>query len=137
MRIVLACDECFENPCDIGVGEFVLVALMDKLTRSIDKECRIVLFALLQHDNAGSNADAKEKIGRQLNDGVDVVIVDQVFADFLFGSASVEYTGELDDSRRTVGSQPRKHVHRKGKVGFALGSQNTRRREPRVVNLIE
>ena len=107
---------------------------MDKLTRGIDKESCIVLLALLQHDNAGSNADAKEKIGRQLNDGVDVVIVDQVFADFLFGSATVEHTGELDDSRRTVGRQPRKHVHRKGKVGFALRGQNTRRRESRVVN---
>lgn len=46
MRIVLAGDERIENPRDIRGGEFVLVALVDKLARGIDKERRVILFAL-------------------------------------------------------------------------------------------
>lgn len=43
MRIVLAGNERIENPRDIRGGEFVLVALVDKLARGIDKERRVIL----------------------------------------------------------------------------------------------
>lgn len=61
MRIVLAGDERIENPRDIRGGEFVLVALVDKLARGIDKERRVILFALFQYDDAGSAMPTPKK----------------------------------------------------------------------------
>lgn len=77
MRIVLAGDERIENPRDIRGGEFVLVALVDKLARGIDKERRVILFALFQYDDAGSDADPEKEISGQLDNGVDIVVVDR------------------------------------------------------------
>ncbi len=37
VRIVLACNERIENPRDIRIGQFVLVALVDKLVGGVDK----------------------------------------------------------------------------------------------------
>lgn len=63
----------------------------------------------------------KKRVGRQLNDGIDVVVVDQIFANSLSSSVTVELSGELDNGHRAFIRQLRKHVHRKGKVGFVHG----------------
>ena len=75
---------------------------MDKFTRSVDKERCIVFLALFQYDDASGDADTEKEVGRELDNGVDIVIVDQIFADFLLSSATIEYAGELDDSCRAV-----------------------------------
>ena len=134
MRIVLAGDERIENTRDVRIGELVFVALVDKLVRGVDKERRVILLALFQNNDAGGDADPEKEVGGQLDDGVDVVVVDEVFADFLFRAAAVEYAGELDDGCRAVRRQPRKHVHRKGEIGFALRRKDAGRREPGIVD---
>lgn len=66
-----------------------------------------------------------EKIGRQLDNGVDIVVVDQVFADFLLRTAD-KARPELDDCRRAVGRQPRSMciVRRVGLLGGIPAGEN-------------
>lgn len=80
----------------------------------------VLLSGLLffQDHDAGGDAGAEEKIRRKLDDRVDVVVVDQVFSDFLFRAAPVHDAGEADDGRRAVRGEPGKRVHDEGEVGL-------------------
>ena len=88
---------------------------------------RMLLSALrlLQDDDAGGDRGAEEQIRRKLDDGVDVVVVDEVLADLLLRAAAVEHAGELDDRRCAVHRQPAQHVHREGQVGLRLFGAST------------
>jgi hypothetical protein len=61
---------------------------------------------LLQHHNTGGNARTIEQVVRQLNNTVDIVIVNQILADFLLCAAAVHHTGEADDRRRSACCKP-------------------------------
>ena len=82
----------------------------------------VVGLRLLQHDDAGRDRRAEEEVGRELDDGVDVVVVDEVLADLLLGAAAVEHAGELDDRGGAVDGEPVQHVHREREVGLATSA---------------
>jgi hypothetical protein len=118
----LAAYELVENLLLVSLGELVLVARPGEERRGVDEEDRVVGLALLEHDDAGGDRRAEEEVGRQLDDGVDVVVVDEVLADLLLRTAAVEHAGELDDRGRAVDGQPRQDVHREGEVGLDFGA---------------
>jgi hypothetical protein len=115
-------------------GQLVLVAAAHELGGGVDEQRGVVALGLLQHDDAGGNRGAEEEVGRQLDDGIDVVVVDQVLADLLLCAAAIEHAGKLDDRRRAVDRQPAQDVQGEGEVGLALGRQHARGREARIVD---
>ena len=97
MRLVFPFSERRENVPDILRHQLVLVADVLELIRGVNEERVVVRLALLEDNDAGGDGDAKEEIAWQLDDGIYEVVVDEVFADFLLGTATIEDTGELDD----------------------------------------
>ena len=108
--------------------------LADELRGRVDEQRLVVGLGLLEHDDAGRDRRAEEEVRRKLDDGVDVVVVDEVLADLLLGAAAVEHAGELDDRGGAVDREPAQDVHREGEVGLRLRRQHAGRREARIVD---
>ncbi len=114
--------------------QLVLVADAPELLGAVDEQDRVVRFRLLQDNDAGGDGGAEEEVGRELDDGVDVVVVDKVLADLAFGAAAVQDAGEFDDRRRAVDREPRKHVHGESEVGFRARGEDAGGRVASVVD---
>ena len=123
-----------QDRLDVVLGELVAVGDLDALLGRVQKQRMVIPLGLFQHHDAGGDCRAVEQVIRQLDDAVDEVVVDQVFADLLFRAAAVHDAGEADDCRRAVGRQPRKAVHDERKVSLRLWGQHTGRRKARVVD---
>ena len=111
MRLVGTVQIRRQDRLDVVRGEFVAVRDFDALLGCVQKQRMVIALGLFQHHDAGGDRRAVEQVIRQLDDAVDEVVVDQVFADLLFRAAAVHDAGEADDRRRAVGRQPRKAVH--------------------------
>ncbi|MDT4859516.1 hypothetical protein FQZ97_940270 [compost metagenome] len=94
--------------------QLVLVAAAHEQARGVDKQRGVVALRLLQHDDAGRDGGAEEQIRRQLDNGIDVVVVDQVLANLGFRTAAIEHAGEFDNGSRAVDRQPAENVQREG-----------------------
>lgn len=103
MRNFLAFGERGNDAVDVFAREFVVVCDLDALGGCVDEKHLIIRFALLHHHDAGCDACAEKEVAGQLDDAVDVVVVNQVFADFLLCAAAIHDAGETDDSRRSIG----------------------------------
>ena len=134
MRNFLAFGERGNDAVDVFACELVVVCDLDALGGCVDEKHLIIRFALLHHHDAGCDACAEKEVAGQLDDAVDVVVVNQVFADFLLCAAAIHDAGETDDSRRSVGSQPTEAVHDERHVRLALRRKHTGRGEARVVD---
>ena len=73
----------------IGRGHFVFVAFMDELLRGIDEADAVVGLVFLQHDDTGGDGGPEEEVAGQLDDGINEIVLHQVFPDFLLCSATV------------------------------------------------
>jgi len=102
----------------VGVGDF------DAFLGSIYEEGGVVQFCRFEDHYAGGDGGAEEEVVGELDDAVDVVVVNEILADFLFGSASVHHAGEADDGCRAVGCEPGEGVHDEGEVGFGFGGED-------------
>ena len=119
---------------DVVLGELVAVGDLDALLGGVDKQGCVVRLGLLQHHDAGGDGGAEEQVVGQLDDTVDEVVVDEVFADLPLRSAPVHHPGEADNGVGAIGGQPAEGVHDEGQVGFALGGQHPGGRESGVVD---
>ena len=126
--------ECLQDHLLVLRRELVLVALPHELLRGIHEQDAIVLFRLLENDDAGFDVRPEEQVGRELDDGVDIVVLHQVLADLSLRGAAVEHARELDDRRRPIHRQPGQHVHGEGQVRLRLWGQHARRGEAWVVD---
>ena len=134
MRLVGAVEIGRQDRLDVVLGKLVAVCDLDALLGRIEKQRMVISLGLFQHHDAGGDRRAVEQVVRQLDDAVDEVVVDQVFADLLFRAAAVHDAGEADDRGRAVSRQPRKAVHDERKVRLRLRGQHTGRRKARVVD---
>ena len=114
--------------------EAIVVRHFDKFFRCVDKEGLVVGLAFFEHQNAGGDRRAEEKIRWKLDHAVDEVVVDHVLANFLLRAASIHDARETDDGGGAVRGEPGEAVHDKGEIGFALGREDAGRRKPRVVH---
>lgn len=73
--------------------QLVFVADALELLGAVNEQDRVVRFRFLQDDDAGGDGGAEKEVGRELDDGVDVVVVDEVLADLAFGAATVQDAG--------------------------------------------
>src|SRR5699024_5090501 len=88
----------------MGNINLVFIALAHELIGGVDEQYFVIGLGLLQHDDARGDGRTEKQVRRQLDDGVDEIIVDQVLADLLFGSPAIQHTGELDDRGCAVDS---------------------------------
>ena len=81
--------------------EDVLIAILLEQFAGIDEEYRgICLRTLLQHDDAGGYAHTKEEIGRQLDDRIHKVMLDEILTNLLLVASTIQHARELNDSCR-------------------------------------
>ena len=107
---------------------------MHKELWGIDKERFVLLLRLFQHYDASGNAHTEKQVLRQLNHGVNIIVVDKIFADFLLCATAIKHAGKLHDSRGSLGGEPRKHVHGESQVALAFRCQHAGRGKARVVD---
>ncbi len=89
---------------DVLGAEFVLVLALGEFAVGIDEENLVaqgVRLVFVEDDDAGGNAGAVEQAGRQADDGLDHVVIDQQLADELFLAATEE-----DAVRHDGGTEP-------------------------------
>ncbi|KUK71974.1 MAG: hypothetical protein XD91_1614 [Clostridiales bacterium 38_11] len=99
------------SPFRIGIDDRVHVLLcqlvavgdLDAFLGRIDEEGAVLFLGLFQYHDTGRYARAEEQIAGQLNDAVDIVIINQVLAYLLFGTASIHDTREADNGGCTAG----------------------------------
>ena len=119
---------------DILLGQLIVVRNFDKLVGGVDEEHVVGRLGVLQHHDAGGNSRPEKEVCRQLDDAIDLVVVNEIFADLLFRASAVHDTGEADDRRCAVACQPRERVHNKGKICLGFGRKDARRRIARIVD---
>ncbi|GEM_PF-4962369 len=110
-----------------GMGKSLFV-------KKIGKRWGSDTLATLHNHNACCNAGAKEQIAGQLNNTVNEVVVNQIFADLLLCTTTVHNAGKTDDGCRTVWSQPTQTVHNESKICLTLRSKYPGRSEARIIN---
>ncbi len=123
-----------DDAADVLSGQFVVVRHLDKFIGSIQEQNFAVIAVLFQHHDAGGDGCAEKQIGRKLDDAVDKIVVDEVFADLLFRPTPVHDPRETDDGRSPAGRQPGKGMHNKGKVRLGFRSQHPGGGKTRIVD---
>ncbi len=114
--------------------ESILGTSTDELTRCVDKQRLIVRFGFFEYHDTGRDRCPEKEVWRELDHSVDVVVIDEIFADFGFSSSSIEHSWELDDRSRPTGREPAQHMEREGEIGLGFGSEDTRRGETRIID---
>ena len=77
-----ACLHDIGNALYVAGTELVLLALLDESFRRVDEEDIAAVAFLLQHHDKGRYARAEEDVRRQTDDGLYIVALDEVAADF-------------------------------------------------------
>ena len=101
-----------------GVLLLVLVIVLS----SIDEEYIFSLTAFLQHDDTDRNTRRVEQIGRQADDAVYIVIVDELFPDSSLSTATEKDSVRKDDGHGAAAAQVMETVEQERKVRGALWS---------------
>ena len=78
---------------------------------------------MAQHHNDGGNARAKENVGGQTDDGVNMVVLNQIFADRAFLTAAEQNTVGQNDGHNAIRLDMVKVVQQIGIVRLTLGCQ--------------
>ena len=109
---------------DIFGTQLVLGLTFGIFAVGIDEQHLIAQFVglvLVGHDHAGGNAGAVEQAGRQADDGLNNVVIDQDLADQLLLTAPEEYAVGHDGGHVTTGLEAGQHVLDKHQVGLFAG----------------
>lgn len=102
-------------------AEFVLVFAFGKLPVGIDEEhlvSQVVGLVFIHHQHTGGNARAVKQTGRQTDDGLDNVVVNEQFADKLFLATPKQNAMRHDGCQVPVALQAGQHVLNKHEVGL-------------------
>ena len=123
-----------QNAVDVFVCQPVVVRDLHALFARIHEEYRIVALALLHHHDAGRDGRSEKEVVWQLYDGVNVVVVHEILAYLLLGTAAIHYAREAYNRRGAVRREKRQRVHYEREVGLGLGGEHSCRREARIVD---
>ncbi len=108
---------------DVGGAEPVIFSFFDEAFGGIYDEEVAVLPLLAEEEDDGGDAGAEENVGGQADDGFDVVIFDEVFADSAFFAAAEENAVGEDDGHDAVRFEVVEVVEEEGVVGLGLGGE--------------
>ena len=113
---------------DVAGPQGVVLAGLGKPPGGVhDQDIRVAAL-LPQHHNHGGDAGSVEDVGGEADDGVDVVLFNQIPADFSFLAAPEENAVRKDNGHDSVGSQVVQIVQQERIVRLPLRSNS----EPRV-----
>jgi len=114
-----------DNPLDVFGHHGVLLALFGEPLAGVDEEDVVGVFpSLLHHQDTGRDRRAVEDIGRQADDGIEVVaILDEVFPDVTLRRAPEEHAVRQDAGHRAAVVEVMHHVLDEGEVRLSLGSE--------------
>ena len=92
-----------DNALDVACLQMVFFAYLDEILGSVNHQ-HVVTFALLaQNHDDGGNAGAEKDIGRQPDNGINMIVFNQIFTDFLFFTTPKKHAMWQDDGHDTVG----------------------------------
>src|SRR5690606_14545186 len=94
--------------------QVVIGALLEQPAGVDELDVRVG-FVLGQHQDVHRDGGAVEQVWRQRNHGFHVIVVHQILADFLLGTAPVKDAGEADDSSAPLAGKVAERVQHKGK----------------------
>lgn len=125
-----------ENLVEMSIGEDVVVGrLLVEIGRGgVDELHAGVALVLGEHEDVGGNGRAIEQSAREGDDGLHIVLFDEVLTDFLFRTTAIEDAREADNGCATLGREIVKGVEDEGKVGIVFGSQHASRCKAVVVD---
>ena len=94
-----------ENLVEMSIGEDIVVGrlLVEVGRGGIDELHAGVALVLGEHEDVGGNGRAIEQSAREGDDGLHIVLIDEVFTDFLFRTTAIEDARETDDGCATLG----------------------------------
>ena len=110
----------------MSIGEDVVVGrLLVEIGRGgVDELHTSVALVLGEHEDVGGNGRAVEQSARKGDDGLHIVLIDEVFTDFLFRTTAIEDARETDDGCATLGREIVEGMEDEGKVGIVFGSEH-------------
>src|SRR5690606_13385860 len=82
---------------DMLIQQQVVISALLEQVAGVDELGGGVGLVFGQHQDVHRDGGAVEQVGRQRNHSFDVVVVHQILADFLLGTAPVKDAGEADD----------------------------------------
>ena len=116
------------NTFNITFAQLVVFSFLDKTFRGIDNQHVVIVTMLFEHHNEGRNTCTKENIGRQSDNGIDVVLLNKVTTDFAFSfTIFISITTEENPVRKhnrqdSVRFKVMELMKQKGVVSFAFRS---------------
>ena len=116
------------NTFDVTFAQLVVFSFLDKTLRGIDNQHVVIVAMLFEHHDEGRNTCAKEDIGRQSDNGIDVILLNEVTTDFAFpfavfiGIATEENPVRKHNRQDSVRFKVMELMKQKGIVGFAFRS---------------
>ena len=119
---------CIGNTFDITFAQLVVFPFLYKTLRGIDNQHVVIVTMLFEHHDESRNTCAEEDIGRQSDNGIDVVLLNQVATYFAFpftifiGITTEENTVRKYNCQDTVWFKVMEFMKQKGVVGFAFRS---------------
>src|SRR5690606_29771571 len=119
---------------DMRIHQQVVISALLEQVAGVDELDVGIGLVLGQHQDVHRDGGAVEQVGRQRYHGFDVVVIHQILADFLLGTAPVKDAGEADDGSAPLAGKVAKRVQHEGKVGLGLGRKHTGRGEAFVVD---
>ena len=109
---------------DVFGAQLVLVLAFGVFAVGVDEQHLVaqgVGLVLVGHEHAGGNAGAVKEAGRQADDGLDHIILDEDLADELFLAAPKEHAVGHDGGHVAVGLEAGQHVLDEHEVGLLAG----------------
>ena len=125
-----------ENLVEMSIGEDIVVGrlLVEVGRGGIDELHAGVALVLGEHEDVGGNGRAIEQSAREGDDGLHIVLFDEVLTDFLFRTTAIEDAREADNGCATLGREIVEGVEHKGKVGIVFGSEHASRCKAVVID---
>ena len=116
------------NTFDITFAQLVIFSFLNKTLRGIDNQHVVIVTMLFEHHNEGRNTCAEENIGRQSDNGIDVVLLNEVATDFAFSFtifisiATEENPVRKHNRQDSVRFKMMEFMKQKGVISFAFRS---------------
>ena len=118
-------DRVRDSP-DIGGAKHVVLANFAEPLGGVDDQHVGVRPPFLQDHDDGRDAGSEEDVGGKPDDGVDVVLLDEVLPDFPFLATPEQNAMRQHDGHDAVGLQVKQVVEQKGEVGLRFRSHSER-----------
>ena len=111
---------------NVCIQQHIVVGFFLKQRTGVDELRGGVGFVFGQYQNRHGDGGAIKQVGREGNDGFDVVVIHEVLADFLFSTATVKDAGKANNRGASFAGQVAERVQHKGKVGLGFGGKHAR-----------